>query len=265
MCVGNTGPRSGISCFSISPNGLTPVSSFISIPLGQTMPPSAIPEGPLGNGSYPLLTSISFNPNSSSLIASISGAPTFGFPGSIAIYPVVNGTVFDNPRYNYPASINFPFAVAQLPGTSMVVLADAAIGSSIVETAFTEKQVSITQTVVPILGTIASCWAVWSDYTQTVFVADAAVNQFAEIDPFAPRLSIVASYIKPNNTQPGNLDMVAVGPKVYALSPGLPSGSAAIVVLDTSMGKSNAQVAETYMIPGGENGNLVFVQGMAWY
>ena len=183
----------------------------------------------------------------------------------MGIYPVINGVVTDAPKYITPVATNYLFSTTFIPGTTKVIASDALIGAVIIDTSFPGNFSAVSDIIIPILGQIATCWTVFSDVTKTVFFGDAAVNQVVEIDPYAPRLDVVVQSVKPPNSQPGYLDLVSVGPKVYALSPGRSNGTAAILVLDTSGGKGSAKVVQTFYIPNSSNGTLAVSEGLAWY
>ena len=179
--------------------------------------------------------------------------------GYLAIYPVINGVVSNNPRLINPTSTSFLFSIVNIPGSTRILATDAAYGAVLIDTAVPGNGSSRQ---IPIQGQGATCWAVLSSYTNTTFVADAGRNRIVEIDQITGEI-IQIIYIF--NANFGNLDLVSIGSKIYVLSPGITKDTTAIVVLDASGGRGTAKVVQSFQPKGLGPAPFALAGGLAWY
>lgn len=72
--------------------------------------------------------------------------------------------------------------------------------------------------------------------------------------------SIISKAV-PSNGNPGMIDLVAAGNKVYALSPGNGTASASVAVFDVSAGPGKAKAIQNFAVDGADKNS----QGMAFF
>lgn len=242
-CVGSTGTTSGVSCAPYTNAGLGAFDLLRSIPLGQSNPPT----GPL-NG----IAQVFFNEDSSSLITIVKGNGSMPDTGYIAVYPVENGVPSITAEKSVPAHTAVMFGSANIPGTDNILVSDAAFGFVIL----TLSDLSTPLAVTNITDQKATCWATVSTLTGTGFVDDVLVSHLVELDLGT---GAIVSDIDAGNNGQGMIDLVAVGRRIYALSPGNGTVNAAVTVFDISGGRGSAKSIQNLEIPGIGR----FAEGMA--
>jgi hypothetical protein len=161
------------------------------------------------------------------LYVTVKGVPMTTNHGFIASYGVQNGKVSSTGKIFSPSVLALPFGAALVPFTGgNVVVSDPSIGSALINLTPNSHQGSVVA-VQNITGQSATCWATYSPTTRTVFLADGGLNRFVEVDG---RSGARLRTFNSTNGNPGNLDMVAKGKFLFALSP----GAGAIAVIDIS-------------------------------
>ena len=260
-CVGNSGVRSGVSCFHICQEyGLIPASSFRSFPLNQTNPPLGLLES---DTPYPasFMTSVQFTPDSKFLLAAITFAPQVNYPATLLSYPVVNGLPVQTGITSTIKGAKTPFNLEPIPGTSNYVATDALVGSLIVTVSDNGTATDTLVNAIP--DQHATCWSIISPATNTIFVTDGAENRIVELNSTT---NDIVSILDIKNQQLSYFDIVANGELVYALSAGLMNTSIAILTVDVSGGPGKQKEGPTF-IPSGlnNNGNIPSAQGLELY
>ncbi|KAL8942672.1 MAG: hypothetical protein Q9216_001526 [Gyalolechia sp. 2 TL-2023] len=249
-CVGNTGARAGIACFSMNPHtGLKPLmEAQIPFPINQTTPPV----GPANT-----VSQILFSEDESMLITPVKGDPMKNNTGFLSLLPIHNGCPAPQDTRSSPNGTSLLFGTALIPGTSDIFATDAAFGAAVISTTTTTGAGSAAPPTVlrtaTIEGQMATCWAAISPLTKTAFVTDVLVNRLVEIDPAT---GAVLQATDLNDGQPGLLDIVAAGKMVYALSPGNGTTKATVVVMDVSA--RPARLVQSFEPEGG----MRFSQGL---
>jgi hypothetical protein len=156
-CVINGGAVAGVTCFSVDhAKGLSPQGGLRPIALGQTTPPV----GPPGTAS-----DIVFNPSETALFVSIKGAPPT--PGSIYVYPVVNGYVSTTPVVSNPATLLVDFSLNFLASDSKAVIT---------------YYVTVSKKIV-VTNEKAICWAVFSERFNSIALLDGGSPNVTLVDP----------------------------------------------------------------------------------
>jgi hypothetical protein len=179
-CVINGGAVAGVTCFSTDhAKGLTPEGGVRSIAIGQTTPPV----GPPGTAS-----DIVFNPSETALFMSIKGAPST--PGTIYVYPVVDGYVSMTPVVSKPATLLVDFSLNFLGADSKAVITDPAYGASLVDISST-YHVTVSKQIV-VAGENAICPATYSDRFNSIALLDGGSSNVTLIDPRSGAITGVA-------------------------------------------------------------------------
>jgi hypothetical protein len=167
----NGGSVAGVTCFSVDhAKGLSPQGGLRPIALGQTTPPV----GPPGTAS-----DIVFNPSETALFVSIKGAPPT--PGSIYVYPVVNGYVSTTPVVSNPATLLVDFSLNFLASDSKAVITDPAYGASLVDIS-SSYYVTVSKKIV-VTNEKAICWAVFSERFNSIALLDGGSPNVTLVDP----------------------------------------------------------------------------------
>ncbi|KAN0102801.1 hypothetical protein V8E51_011114 [Hyaloscypha variabilis] len=180
-CVINGGSVAGVTCFSVDhAKGLSPQGGLRPIALGQTTPPV----GPPGTAS-----DIVFNPSETALFVSIKGAPPT--PGSIYVYPVINGAVSTTPVVSKPATLLVDFSLNFLGTDSRAVITDPAYGASLVDISSTYT-VTVSKQIV-VTGEKAICWATFSSRFNSIALLDAGAPNVTLVDPASGAITGVVS------------------------------------------------------------------------
>lgn len=160
MCVANGGSVAGVTCFSADHSkGLTAQGGLRTIALGQTTPPV----GPPGT-----VSDIVFNPSETALFVSIKGTPPT--PGSIYVYPVVDGYVSTTPVISKPDTLIVDFSLNFLGTDDKAVVTDPAYGASIVDIS-KSYAVTVSKKIV-VADEKALCWATYSDRFNSIALLD---------------------------------------------------------------------------------------------
>lgn len=233
-CVGSTGTNSGVSCAPYTKAGLGAFDALRPLPLGQSNPPT----GPT-NG----IAQVLFNEGSSSLITIVKGNGSMPDTGFVAVYPIVGGTPSTVAVKTSPADTAVMFGTALIPGTNDMLVSDAAFGSVVLSLSDLSTPLAVTN----ITDQKATCWATVSSYTGTGFVDDVLVSHLVEVD--LTNGAIVEKVDCGNNGQ-GMIDLIAVGERIYALSPGNGTVDTAVTVFDISGGSGTAKSIQNLEIPG---------------
>ena len=224
-CVANSGAIAGVACFSISQStGLTALdTSLRSFNLNQTTPP----KGPTNTVSQTF-----FNEDSTALFTTVKGDPTVNNTGFLSVFPVNNGVVSTQEVRSSPAGTAVLFGTALIPGTNNIFVTDASFGTATLDISSANIATVSAKTV--ITNQVATCWAEFSNVTNSAFATDVGVNHLLEVDTTSGAL------IKETNlttSNPGMIDLVAAGNFIYALSPGNANTPAAVAVIDVSGGQ----------------------------
>jgi hypothetical protein len=202
------------------------------------------PNPPIGNPNT--VSQVLFNEDSTALITLVKGDPSVpDNHGFLSVYPVVDGKVSRDGIRSSPNGTTSLFGSALIPGTSSLLVSDPTIGAAVVDIGKSGR--GKTLSIIPITGQIASCWAIYSSKTKTVFVTDGAINSLVEIDPATS--TVVADTILPNPNK-AMIDIIAAGNFVYALWPGDDAAPAAVVVVDVSGGKGSAKEVQNFVPQG---------------
>ena len=220
-CVGNTGARAGIACFSIhAKTGLKPLmQSQIAFPIKQTTPPV---------GPFNTVSQVLFNQDESMLITTVKGDPAKNTTGFLSMLPVQDGCPAKQDTRSSPAGTAVLFGTAAIPGSTDLLATDASFGAAVISTTSSPPSVLHKATVA---GQVATCWAAISPATKTAFVTDVAVNRIVEVNPASGKILQITDL---KNGNPGMIDLVAGGKMVYALSPGNGTTAPAVAVIDVS-------------------------------
>ncbi|MCJ1306928.1 hypothetical protein MMC25_000572 [Agyrium rufum] len=260
LCAANTGTNAGIQCFTVdSSTGLTPTGSFIAYNLNQTNPPiNPVLTSRTANltaDTAPLFTSLNFNADQTAMLATITaGGANYSYPGYTAVFPIVNGVISSQPTYSHIAGTTANFVSFQLLDTDNTFFILDEINGSYIGTVDPSTNVLTPISSSPVSGSSATCWAVQSASSGSIYLADAAVNRITEVSPTTG--SVIANYNVTSsalgNANTGNLDIGAYGSMVYALSPGSMSTntSLSIVVLDVSAGVGKANYVQNFVPRG---------------
>ncbi|KAL5000848.1 hypothetical protein BDV10DRAFT_199782 [Aspergillus recurvatus] len=233
VCVGTTGARTGVSCTTYGKNGLGEFDELRPFELGQSTPPI----GPANTVSQVL-----FSADESVLYATVKGDGTAKNTGFFSVFPIKYGNSPDTAatlsRKDIRSSPNGTgqlFGSAVIPFSDVIFVTDPGFGAVVMSVDRTTYEAElVAKTVIP--DQTATCWAVYSAKTNSIFVTDAAVNRLVELDAVDAR--ILRSTSLPND-DPGLVDLVVVDRLVYSLSPGNGTTDAAITVFDI---ESNQQV-----------------------
>ncbi|MCJ1312278.1 hypothetical protein MMC25_005952 [Agyrium rufum] len=256
LCVSNTGTTSGIQCYSVdATNGLTAIGDFLAYNLNQSTPPlNPLVASNFTNQTRPLITSINFNADETALVATLTGGGGT-FPGYVVVYPIQNGQISSSfVQTHIPGTLTHFVSFSLLNSQDTYIL-DGLNGSVIASIDPNTYETTI-KAETPVIGGAATCWAVQSPYTNSIYVTDAGVNRVTEVDASTGALIANHNVSNPNpgfkNFNPGNLDIGAYGTMVYALSPGLNSQntSLSIVVLDVSGGAGTANYVQNFVPRG---------------
>ena len=223
-CAANTGARAGLACFKVGKAGLTPISSQMTLtfPLGQSTPP----KGPTNTVSHVLL-----NADQSAFLTTVKGDPMANKTGFISVLPIdgAQKTVAATDTRSTPNGTAVLFGSIALPGTDNILATDAAFGATTLSIdPQTGKATSLNKATVD--GQKATCWATFSQSTETAFVTDVGVNRLVEVDPTSGDLLQTTDV---PNSNPGMVDLVSAGNMVYALAPGNGSTPASVAVMRT--------------------------------
>lgn len=223
VCVSATGASTGVSCSTLSEDGLGPFDELRPIDLGQSTPPA----GP-GN----TVTQVLFSDDESVLYTIVKGNPTANTTGFISAYPIEDGVVSTKDVRSTPEGTDILFGTNVLPGTNNLVLTDPGFGAAVVSVdPATHEASTVART--DIEGQSATCWVSYSELTGTAFLADAGVSRVVEIDTSGEGGVLSITEI-PDSDAGGMIDLRAVGDFVYALAPGNGTTEAYVVVADVS-------------------------------
>jgi len=170
-CVINGGAVAGVTCFSTDhAKGLTPQGGLRPIALGQTTPPV----GPPGTAS-----DIVFNPSGTALFVTIKGAPPT--PGSIYVYPVIQGAVSTTPVVSKPATLLVDFSLNFLGSDDSAVVVDPTYGASLIDIS-PSYAVTVSKQIV-VAGEAAICWSAFSDRFNSIALLDAGKPTVTLVSP----------------------------------------------------------------------------------
>lgn len=234
VCVINGGLVAGVTCFSVSHNGLKPLGGLRALTVSDTTPPTGPPF---------TASDILFNPSCTALFVAVKGSPTtlgkmYAFPissdGSVAMMPVVSS----------PAGLLLDFSVSFLSSSSKAVITDPAYGASLVSIS-PSFAVSVDKKIT-VAGQGAICWSQYSSRFNTVFLMDAAHPNITLVDPATGDIKGVAM-----QTGPGCLDAILDRNYLYVLrsatmvsvldNTGLNNGKMPMVVQDLDLSALGAR------------------------
>ncbi|KAL4906970.1 hypothetical protein BDW74DRAFT_176567 [Aspergillus multicolor] len=252
VCVGTTGTKAGVSCTTYDRHGLGTFDELRPFELNQTTPPV----GPAGTLSHVL-----FSEDDSLLYAAVKGDGTANNTGFFSVFPIKHGcspnttaTVVRKDIQSSPSGTNLLFGSVVIPSSGLVFATDPGFGAAVLKVNDDTREAElVAKATLP--GQQATCWAAYSDKTNSVFVTDVLVNRLVELD--AVDASILRTADLPNQ-DPGLVDLVVVGRHVYALSPGNGTTDAAITVFDIEQNK------QVQRIPLREFGAGPSAMGMAY-
>ncbi|RFU34503.1 hypothetical protein B7463_g1867, partial [Scytalidium lignicola] len=247
-CVANSGAKAGVACFSMSATeGLTPLdTSLRAFNINQTTPPV----GPTNT-----VSQVFFNSDSTALLTTVKGDPTVNNTGFLSIFPVANGKVSTQDIRSSPAGTAVLFGTALLPNTNNIFVTDASFGSATL--AISNNGIASVAAQTKIADQAATCWAAFSDVTNSAFVTDVAVNHLVEVDTTSGALIKETNL---TNGNPGMIDLVSAGNFIYALSPGNATTKATVTVFDVSGGQGSARQIQNFIVEGVPDS----AQGMAF-
>jgi hypothetical protein len=229
-CVANSGAKAGIACFSISKAGLAPLDTTLrAFDLEQSTPPL----GPTNTVSQTF-----FNSDSTALLTTVKGNPAVNTTGFLSVFPIINGTVSRKEVRSSPNGTVVLFGTALIPNSTNIFVTDASFGSATLSLPANNKASMLIAT--PLEGQKATCWATFSETTQTAFVTDVGVNRLVEVDVGSGE---VVKILDSTNGNLGMIDLVSKGRFVYALSPGNGTMKAAVTVFDVSGGRGSKFVS----------------------
>ena len=248
-CVTNIGPMSGVSCFHITPTGLTPVGNLFEYQLNQTYPPSGFTNGPLTGYERAILTNPAFSPDDSKLIVTQSGVPhprAHYLPGHLLVFPINNGNISSQPVVSNPNGTRTLFNTVPVPGKPTQYFAtDPAYGTTIMDI----DEQTLEGTVVSrtnITGQAALCWSWLYPGTNRIFSTDALSNRLVEQDVNSGNIT---SFINGTNGNMGMIDIWGHGNLLYALSVDVRPGTTNVVTWDVSQ-PGQAKVLQNFYPDG---------------
>ncbi|KIJ47612.1 hypothetical protein M422DRAFT_248611 [Sphaerobolus stellatus SS14] len=257
VCVLNGGKINGVNCYKQQGSkGLVPVPNTLRLTnLTVTTPPSPGADTAFGQ--------IIFNEAETQLIVSVQRAPTFR--GFLAVWDINSGTgaLSTNFREFGVDGAIFPFGMVNIPGQNAVLATDPAAGYEIFDLSGGNRS-----TVFPIPGQGATCWAVRSKKTGSVFLLDSATGIVTEVTVTNTLgSSIIKQYPLGGNSQVIDAAIASVLGKeyLYVSSPGV----SAIDVL-VNPGPGNATVIQHLELPApleniGVTADPIQFQGMDVY
>ncbi|KAI9806641.1 MAG: hypothetical protein M1825_006098 [Sarcosagium campestre] len=260
-CVGNTGTRAGVACFTMHDTGLCSGDGLRPFALNQTVPPV----GPTNNVAHVL-----FNSDSSMLLTTVKGDPMKKNPGFLAAFPATaDGKVSMTGAMSSPngtavlfgsANVATPAAGSNAPTGNIIVATDASFGAAMLSVDRDGKATTVSSTNIP--NQKATCWATFSRKTRTAFVTDVGRNTLTEIDPATGKILGTPGKDVGNGNK-GMIDLANAGNFVYALAPGNDSSTAAaIAVFDISGGRGAAKPIQNRKLGSGVVNNAMGLQIM---
>jgi len=120
-----------------------------------------------------------FNPSETALFVSIKGAPPT--PGSIYVYPVVDGWVSTTPVISNPATLLVDFSLNFLGTDDKAVVTDPAYGASLVDIS-SSYDVTVSKKIV-IPTEVAICWSAFSPRFNSVVLLDGGSPSVTIVNP----------------------------------------------------------------------------------
>ncbi|MCJ1312572.1 hypothetical protein MMC25_006246 [Agyrium rufum] len=252
LCAANDGVKAGVACFDITPAGLIQTTDLYTFNLSQSNPPT----NPLGMGTpkdlgRPIFSSLSFSADNTQLLGTIINGGDFN-PGYLLSYPVTNGRVSPQVTFYTPTDTAANLTAAalfvgiQIPHSNTFLGLDGRGTAFLIDDFIGDLNEQQTKSV-KIPGGGATCWIEYSNATNSLFITDAEVNRFVEIDPMTAEL--IGSY-NVTNHKPGMLDIKAAGTQVFGMNPGVGNLTASITVLDISGGSGRGRVSQDFVPRG---------------
>ena len=225
-CVTNGGSPAGVTCFSASAKGLTPLGPLRLLPQTQLADPTPPPPGPLV-----LTADVAFNPSSTALFVTFrsNGA----LPGSIYVFPVHNGQVGRTPVRSQFPGLGATFSLNFLAEGNSKELSDKRLivtnafvnqtGAALFEVAYPSLQVT-EKTPVPLPGQQGTCWVAYDPrLSKSAYVMDAGQPQINVVDARTGVLEKRVSFTnggQPVTTGSGSFDTRIDREWVYVLTGG---------------------------------------------
>lgn len=223
VCVATSGAKAGVSCAKYGDAGIGPMDDLRVVELNQTTPPI----GPTNT-----ISQVLFSENGSQMYTIVKGtgaANDTGFIAAFDVEPSCDGaTVSHGGIRSSPNGTAVLFGSTLIPGTSDMLVTDAAFGAAILSV--DEKGVATTVAKDVIAGQKATCWSAISAYTKTGFVSDVALPRLLEVS--LKDASILHTVDLTSTGVPGFIDLGAAGEFLYALAPGNETTNAHLVVID---------------------------------
>lgn len=240
ICVGATGAKSGVSCAPFSSKGLGQMDQLRPVGLNQTTPPVGPPN---------TIAQVFFSEDEKTVYASVKGDPATNTTGTLGVFAVEQPcdgrgavAVSQEGKLNHLDETVVLFGATNLKGSSNIIAADAAFGAVMLSVDTASGAASV-KNVVDIAGQKATCWAVLSPETNTVFLSDAGADRLVEVSSTDGSIKSVSNL---GTNDPGFNDLKAAGSFIYALSPGNTTVGPAVTVFDVVSKK----VAQHYQLKG---------------
>lgn len=178
--MANAGSTAGITCFSVDKHqGLKALGGLRPVPQTQLTDPTIPPPGPLV-----LIADITFNPSQTALFASVRS--NGGEPGLLYAYPVQDGQVGRKEVVSSFPTLPFAFSLNFLDfiDEHLLVLNPHlnSPGAAFVSVSYPLLEITLTKTIT-IPGQMASCWAAYAPWLDSVFVLDALQTNVTVLNP----------------------------------------------------------------------------------
>ncbi|TAQ83142.1 hypothetical protein B7494_g8532 [Chlorociboria aeruginascens] len=232
-CVLNGGSEGGVSCFSVSSQGLTTLDTIarsVSPALNQPTPPIFINQ---------TASDIFFNPSSTALFAIVKGNANVNLPSSFFVWPILEGKVSTDPVISQVPDVFLAFGATFINETFFAI-ADVAFGTSVLEVG---EDWSIEERAhVVVTDEKAICWATYVKSLNSVFLTDGGESNIAVLNAISGELDPTIAF---NASYNGGFDNVEFKGKLYVLT-----GVGSIVVLD--LGNEGKEIQNVDLSGGGD-------------
>ncbi|KIJ48029.1 hypothetical protein M422DRAFT_777926, partial [Sphaerobolus stellatus SS14] len=210
ICVLNGGKVNGVNCFKQNPKNLVPAPNTLRLlNLNVTTPPFP--------GNQTAFGQVMFNPSETQLIVTVQAVFVPSVHGYLAVWDVspftgalsTTSKEIDVTGPAGPAIV--PFGMVNIPGQNAVLASDPAFGYDIFDLSGRNRSARFT-----IPNQKATCWAVTSPKTNTIFLVDANGANVIEVSVDKNLgSSIVQQYPLGNTSFPIDATIVSVKGKEY--------------------------------------------------